>query len=199
METKSPDLAGALLLEAQHRAANSIHIACSTIPRARYALAKADAHLRAFAILNDQLHRRTCPSATSEVCIAGYLEELCKQLRTVCLDQLDFELAVAALDTELLPEARCRHIGLITTELVLNAAKHAFAGRIGGRVQVILSRCSPTSPLTLEVSDNGRGCEEIVVTSGHGLELVGILVNAIGGTIVVRTGGAGTAFTITLS
>jgi two-component sensor histidine kinase len=207
MGPQPEDLSGTLLAEAHHRAANSFQIACSTIarasvgvgdPQARLTLARVDAQLRAFAVLNEQLHRRACLPDSLSICAATYLDELCAQLGSACLEQIGVGIEVQASGGWRVDEVRCRHLGLITTELVLNAAKHAFAGRIGGLVRVTLEQPSPAPLMRLTVADDGQGCDEIVIAAGHGLSLVGVLVNAMGGALLVKTGQSGTTFEITL-
>jgi two-component sensor histidine kinase len=65
---------------------------------------------------------------------------------------------------------RCRDFGLIVTELVLNASKHAFNGREGGRVEVGCARDSSAGDL-LWVADDGLGFDfgQVHATRGPGL------------------------------
>ena len=90
--------------------------------------------------------------------------------------------------------------GLIISELVSNALKHAFPEGKEGRIKVDLRRKGKTA-VVLTVSDNGVGLPpgiEVKKSSTLGLQLVYALVQQVRGKIEVdRT--AGTTFRITFS
>jgi two-component sensor histidine kinase len=88
--------------------------------------------------------------------LANFLRELCANMAWGAgLDemQIDLELDIADLDVDL---DRAIPIGLVMTELLSNAAKHAFpAGRRG--VITIEALQESSGCLVLHVSDNGVG------------------------------------------
>lgn len=79
-------------------------------------------------------------------------------------------------------------LGLLVTELVLNALRHAFPEGRGGAVLVHLRRCADGT-LLLSVCDNGNGYEESGGTQGThaglGLSIVSALVAQLEGEMAV--------------
>src|SRR5262249_50086330 len=59
-------------------------------------------------------------------------------------------------------------LGVLTSELVMNAVKHAFSPGQPGQVDVVLSKTGVAAPY-LEVSDDGAGWHEQNVQDGNGL------------------------------
>lgn len=89
--------------------------------------------------------------------------------------------------------------GLLVSELVSNAFKHAFPGDRTGQVVVRLGR-RPDGKLNLSVADDGVGLPadfEIRRTESLGMQLVGLLVEQLNGTLEVRRG-RGTEFRVVL-
>jgi anti-sigma regulatory factor (Ser/Thr protein kinase) len=73
---------------------------------------------------------------------------------------------------------RSWYLGLIVYELVTNAARHAFAGRVG-EVRVAL-QCTDEL-VECKVEDNGSGSSSF--RRGQGLSIVARLANELGGTV----------------
>lgn len=92
-----------------------------------------------------------------------------------------------------------RDLGLIVSELVCNAAKHAFSGEHGNRTGTIVAQL-PCSEATwgISVADDGHGMPAGVVRKpGHGLGIVERLAAGCGGTMEVALPG-GTIVTVRL-
>jgi DNA-binding winged helix-turn-helix (wHTH) protein len=81
---------------------------------------------------------------------------------------------------------RCWRLGMIISELVTNAARHAF-GDGGGKIQVELSRCGPF--VNCRVADDGRAPEQI--RPGRGFAIVESLIASLDGTINQHFGPGG--------
>ncbi|OHD82626.1 MAG: hypothetical protein A3J97_15490 [Spirochaetes bacterium RIFOXYC1_FULL_54_7] len=89
-------------------------------------------------------------------------------------------------------------LAIIINELVTNSVKYAFDGRSDRRVS-LLAKMSGSS-VTIVYADNGTGLPESVnleTSSGFGMQLVGMLVQQIDGTIDIDRQG-GTKYTITV-
>jgi two-component sensor histidine kinase len=89
--------------------------------------------------------------------------------------------------------------GLIINELVSNALKHAFPDGRKGEVRIAMA-AGPAGCVTLTVADNGAGLPPDLdwqTARSLGMHLVRRLVQQIGGQMHVRSGGAGTTFTVT--
>jgi two-component system, sensor histidine kinase PdtaS len=76
-------------------------------------------------------------------------------------------------------------LGLIVSELVTNALKHAFEGRESGTILVRVRQTDGAGQLT--VRDNGRGLPAATRPSATGLGLVELLTRQIGGTLRQKT------------
>ena len=88
-------------------------------------------------------------------------------------------------------------LGLIVTELVINALKHAFPDGAGGTIKV--SYFSSTTGWRLAVADDGAGMSqvEVVPRSGLGTSIVGALCAQLGGKLVITSGPSGTEVEMT--
>ncbi|MFV8333940.1 histidine kinase dimerization/phosphoacceptor domain -containing protein [Flavobacterium sp. GSP14] len=85
-------------------------------------------------------------------------------------------------------------IGLIVSELINNAYKHAFVNRLSGIIKISLKENK--KKFTLTITDNGIGFEnKQEQQNGLGLELVRLLVSQIKGTLQIENS-LGTIFTI---
>jgi two-component sensor histidine kinase len=84
--------------------------------------------------------------------------------------------------------ARCWRLGLIVSELITNAVRHAFDG-VGGNIRVEIF--SSRSFVECRVSDNGRAVKPI--RAGRGLRIVEALAGTLGGTIDYVIGEHGSA------
>ncbi len=154
-----------LLEEMTHRVANSLTIIAGIlILKARRVhdvearLFLEETHHRVMSIATAQRLLRTSLD-DAEVSLGPYLSELCESLATSMIgDGQKIEMRVQAGDGT----ARSRDavsLGLIVTELVINALKYAFAANTThGRVTVTYA----TTPAgwALAVADNGIGAPE---------------------------------------
>jgi two-component sensor histidine kinase len=77
-------------------------------------------------------------------------------------------------------------LGLLVTEAITNAYKHAFPGRDEGRIEVRIERESSTH-LILLVTDNGAGYEPAEKESGGlGRSLIDAFVRQLHGELDIR-------------
>ncbi|MDQ0249073.1 two-component sensor histidine kinase [Sphingomonas kyeonggiensis] len=133
-----------------------------------------------------------------EVDMATYLEELCAALAEALFLRGAITLDCFC-DHGAIPRDRAVSIGLIVNELVTNAAKHAFAGRHGGRIEVRFEAASPGWRLV--VRDDGVGMPETPRArkdGGLGQKLVDGFVRQARGKANVETGTEGTKVTVAL-
>lgn len=151
-----------LVREIHHRVKNNLQLVMSLLnlharrikdPRAEAAFAEARSRINALATL----HRRLYESENlQEVELRWFLEDLCAELRRSGLaGSRDVELTVTATDEVIGPDIAVP-LGLLVTEAITNAYKHAFSGVDRGLIQVILRRDSDAQ-LTLLVKDSGKG------------------------------------------
>jgi len=150
-----------LLEEMSHRIGNSLTIIASILlMRARKTL-----HDETRDCLQDAYHRVLSVAAVQQqlrmaevdvVDIDRYLADLCAQISTSIVEspaKISLKVRSAAVSVS---SDHAVHIGLIATELVINALKHAFADDVENG-EVIVAYESDAGGWTLTVSDNGIG------------------------------------------
>ncbi len=151
-----------LLQEMEHRVANSLQIIASilmlkaravTSPETRDHL--RDAHQRVMSVAAVQSHLHAV-EGIDDIAVGPYLSKLCESLgRSMIAEDRPIALEVVA-DEGRMSSAQAVSIGLIVTELVINAVKYAFpTGRDGALVRVCYE--SKGEDWKLTVCDNGVG------------------------------------------
>ena len=126
--------------------------------------------------------------------LARHLETVCaklaesQSLRERCI-QLDLDLASCRMEAEMAVA-----LGLVVTELILNAAEHAFPGQHDGVIAVHLIAGFDGQPGAVLVSDNGVGIADLSAGS-HGLTIARALARRVGAALH-RELGPGTAWRI---
>lgn len=198
-----------LLEEMQHRVANSLQIIASillmkarTVQSEETRLQLQDAHLRVLSVAAVQQHLH--PSGRNELIeIADYLSKLCQTLADSMIgDSRPISLKVVA-DAGTMISRQAVSVGLVVTELVMNALKHAFPGeRSDAAVVVSYSVAEPDWKLT--VSDNGigkpdQGASQISLkpSAGLGTSLIQALAKQLEARVDTESDANGTAVSIT--
>ena len=130
-----------LLAELGHRVANEYSLAIASIslaahraqhPQARSALDAAAERLRRYAGAHRALQAPLAGGGMID--LSDYLRELCRAQVQASLAERN--IAVTLVETPIDLEAeRCWRVGMIVSELITNAARHAF-GAHGGQVLV---------------------------------------------------------------
>lgn len=136
--------------------------------------------------------------APGEVDMAVYLDELSAALAEALFLRGAITLDCVC-DHGAVPRDRAVSIGLIVNELVTNAAKHAFAGRESGRIDVRFEAAAPGWRLT--VRDDGVGIPADARPrrdGGLGQKLVDGFVRQARGKATTETGPDGTVVTVAL-
>ena len=91
-------------------------------------------------------------------------------------------------------------MGLIATELTINALKHAFPG--GAKGNVVVGFESTASTWRLSVSDDGVGIStrlsDAPVRIGLGTSIVEALTRQLGGRVTTATASPGTTVSVTV-
>lgn len=183
-----------LVREIHHRVKNNLQLVMSLLnlharrirdPRAEAAFAEARSRINALATL----HRRLYESESlQQVDLRWFLEDLCVELRRGGLStSRHIELTVEAPDEVIGPEVAVP-LGLLVTEAITNAYKHAFPNRDAGRIEVRITRESPTH-VVLSVSDNGTGFEAATPSEpgGLGKSLIDAFVRQLHGELQVKS------------
>ena len=181
-----------LVQEASHRVKNSLAILSSMLTMkakrsktAREADALEDASDRVIAVA--RTHDRLWREAGEEtIDLGALLSDLCETLGGQ-LEHID--LRCSAEPVEVLPD-QAVSFALLLTELVTNAAKHAY-GPKGGVVYVNLTSDGPKR--LLQVRDEGYGLSpdfniETAGKSSLGMSLIKALTQSLGGVVEIVRG-----------
>jgi two-component sensor histidine kinase len=179
-----------LLREFSHRINNEFTSAIGAISiAARSANNEAKA---ALAAVQDQLqnyaqvhHALQLPEHSSCIDAAAYLQQLCRAISRSKLDRKGIELRLVERPFRMDSE-RCWRLGLIVSELITNAERHAFRNA-GGCIRVEL--LPSQSFAECRVTDDGAN--EGNIRPGHGLTIVDALARSLGGTFDQQFGPQG--------
>lgn len=151
-----------LLREMEHRIANSLQIIASIlILKAGAAVSEEtrhelqDAHKRVISVAAVQSHLHAV-AGIERIDVGAYLTKLTGSLATSMLQPQDAIVMDVAVDAGILPTAEAVSIGLIVTELVINAVKYAFPTKRKD-ARILVSFRFSGSDWKLTVSDNGDG------------------------------------------
>lgn len=187
-----------LVREIHHRVKNNLQLVMSLLnlharrirdPRAEVAFAEARSRINALATL----HRRLYESESlQEVELKWFLEDLCAELRRGGLARGRHVELIVDSPTEVIGPEVAVPLGLLVTEAITNAYKHAFNERSGGHIYVEVQRESPTT-LLLCVRDDGVGFDPASGSDSNGLgrSLIEAFVRQLRGQLEIR-GDAGT-------
>jgi len=188
---RSKDLVGekeVLLLEMQHRVANSLQIIANILSLKARSVASEesrqhlqDAYQRVMSVATLQQHIDTA-ARIDRIEMAPYLSKLCDSLAASMIgDHNKISLKVVS-DESAVPSSEAVSLGLIVTELVINALKYAFP-KVGTDPVVLVSYETSGSNWQLLVSDNGvgkAGENNDPVKDGLGTTLVKALAQQLG-------------------
>jgi chemotaxis protein methyltransferase CheR len=160
-----------LFEELQHRIANSLQIIASIIMLKAKAVQSEetrlhlqDAHKRVMSVAAVQKHLHVSGSGES-IEIAPYLSRLCEALAASMIgDNRPIVLSVAG-EGGSATTLQAESLGLIVTELVMNALKHAFPDEKAG-AQITVAFDTAGTDWKLSVSDNGIGRPDGVFAQG---------------------------------
>ncbi len=143
------------------------------------------------------LQRQLAVSRIGDVALRAYLTDLCKSIDASMIpDHNRLSLKVTA-DDSAVPAEVSVSLGLIVTELVINALKHAFPGR--NRVGAIsVDYVSQGSGWKLTITDNGVGMpgDDEDAKPGLGTGIVDALSKQLDASFTVADAAPGTRVTI---
>lgn len=194
-----------LLEEMSHRVANSLQIIASILLIKARAVQSdetrrqlEDAHQRVLSVAAVQQHLHVSGGA-KPIEIAEYLAKLCETLALSMIgDSRPISLRVDA-DAGTAVSRDAVSIGLIVTELVMNALKHAFPAEKPDAAIVVSYKVSGTD-WRLTVSDNGLGKPDVGASDtkpGLGTSLVKALTRQLDAVVEIASDGRGTVVSIT--
>ncbi|RYY23657.1 MAG: histidine kinase [Sphingomonadales bacterium] len=190
-----------LLQEVQHRVANSLQIIASVLMQSARQVQSDEArghlqnaHHRVMSIA--ALQRQLSTSTGGDVEVRFYLTQLCQSLGASMIADPDrLSIQVAVDDSSVGPDVSVS-LGLIVTELVIDALKHAFPDEMKGTI--VVDYRSSADDWTLSVTDNGVGMPTGTKApkAGLGTGIVEALARNLAAEIAVSDAGPGSAITI---
>ncbi len=190
-----------LLQELQHRVANSLQIIASVLLQSARRIPSQetrdhlyDAHSRVMSVAT--LQQQLAASHLGDVALRAYFTELCQSIGASMIrdpDRMRLEVnaddGVASADVSV-------SLGLIVTELVINALKHAFRAGQAGRI--VVSYQADGLDWTLSVADDGIGMPKDRASGkvGLGTSIVDALAKQLKARVVIAKSGPGTSVSI---
>jgi two-component sensor histidine kinase len=173
-----------LLQEIRHRVANSLQIIASVLMQSARTTQSSEvrdqlrnAHNRVMSIAD--LQQQLAVSTNGTVNLKDYLTKLCETIAASMIADPDrLSLSVVAQDVTI-DAGVSVSLGLIVTELVINALKHGFPDNAGGKI--IVDYESDEGMWTLSVCDNGVGMpkNKAPKTGGLGTSIVQALARQL--------------------
>ena len=190
-----------LLREMQHRVANSLQIIASVLLQSARKVQSDetrnhlyDAHNRVMSVAS--LQQQLAASRIGDVKLHRYFDDLCHSIGASMIrdhDQLSLEVSA---DDSVAPADVSVSLGLIVTELVINALKHAFPDRRKGRITVAYH--SQGAAWSLSVDDDGVGMPKDAESAkpGLGTSIVEALAKQLDASVEVAAAKPGTVVTV---
>jgi two-component sensor histidine kinase len=194
-----------LLEELQHRVANSLQIIAAiillksrTVTSEETRLHLQDAHNRVMSVAAVQQHLHVAGNGGS-IEIEPYLSKLCESLTTSMISN-DRPITLEVIsDGGSVTSREAVSLGLIVTELVLNAVKHAFLNdKIDHRIIVAYDVAGTNWQLS--IADNGVGKpagDFARANAGLGTSIVKALAQQLDARVEVSSGPQGTTVSVT--
>jgi two-component sensor histidine kinase len=192
--------------EMSHRIMNSFQLMESMFsmqtraisdPAAREVVDQAGSRIRAMALVHRQLFRITREDITG-LNAGEYLRGLVDELGPAFVTANRCRIEVEA-DTDIeVSTGQGMALGLLVTELVINACKHAFKDNDAGQIDVRLHRVEGER-LRMVVEDDGAGLPQgfdTKASSGLGMRLLHSFVRQLDGNLAIE-GPPGSRFVIT--
>jgi len=194
-----------LLEELQHRIANSLQIIASIIllkakrvdsEETRVHLQDAHKRVMSVAAVQQQLH---ASASAGPIQMVPYLSRLCETLATSMIEENRPVTLKVLGEGGTATSRQAESLGLITTELVMNALKHAFSiDKIDGRITIAYD--VDGTNWKLSVTDNGAGKPDGIFAqpkTGLGTGIVKALAQQLGAQVETLAGPTGTTVSVT--
>ncbi len=190
-----------LLQELQHRVANSLQIIASVLMMSARKVQSEetrgylkDAHNRVMSIA--ALQHQLAATSTDKIALRNYFTQLCQSLGASMIHDPDQIKLDVDIDDSVVGADASISLGLIVTELVINALKHAFPGDRAGRI--LVDYHSRQDGWALAVSDDGVGFSAGATDTppGLGTSLVEALAKQLRAQVLVEPKNPGTAVSV---
>lgn len=190
-----------LLRELQHRVANSLQIIASVLMQSARRVQSEEtrthlysAHNRVMSIAT--LQKQLAITSNEEVELRPYLKELCASIGASMIDD-DARISLSSTADDSKATANVSvSLGLIVTELVINALKYAFPEPESGSVTVDYAANGEGWSLTVKDDGVGIGEGDGAGTPGLGTGIVDALAKQLGATVTTSDNEPGTKVSV---
>src|SRR3984885_8065388 len=190
-----------LLQEVQHRVANSLQIIASVLMQSARKVQSEearghlqDAHHRVMSIAAVQRHLAV--SSLGDVAVRPYFVQLCESLAVSMIRDPNVLSIEVTADDSVVAANKSVSLGLIVTELVINALKHAFPAHSRGKILVGYRSNGPNWTLSVEDDVFGLPTGNQKAKAGLGTGIIEALTKHLGATIQVLRSDRGVAIEI---
>ncbi|MCA1409287.1 ATP-binding protein [Ensifer sp. IC3342] len=190
-----------LLQELQHRVANSLQIIASILMLKARAVSSEEtrhhleeARQRVMSVAAVQQHLNSS-AVVDKVEMGSYLSKLCSSLAASMIGERQTIAVRVRADHAEVDSGVAVNVGLIVTELLINAIKHAFPTPRAD-AQVLITYEVDAADWQLTVSDNGVGKSEPTMGPGLGTTIVKAVVEQLGARLETSAGPEGTKVAI---
>jgi len=194
-----------LLQEMQHRVANSLQIIASILLlKARAVLSEEtrqhlkDAHQRVMSVAEVQRHLHAS-AGIDEIEVSTYLTKLCESLASSMVGDTQPIAVKVMAHAGKIDSDKAVSLGLIVTELVINAVKYAFPAA-KAEATILVTYEIDGVDWKLVVSDNGvgKGAGDVAAgNSGLGTAIVQALVKQLSAVLEMSSSAAGMNISVT--
>lgn len=193
-----------LLREIHHRVKNNMQVICSLLSlqadfshdvKTRDIFEEINQQIRAMSLAHEMLYQS---SGIANFRAREYIMRLMDQIFGKTTNNLQKINLTQNIDDVCIDIDIAIPLGFIITELISNCVKHAFVGRDKGKV-LISFRLIKNRNIELVISDDGVGISEgvdIKKPKSLGLELVGIFVQKLNGSVSYENNKPGTKVTV---
>jgi two-component sensor histidine kinase len=186
-----------VLRENHHRMKNTLTLLGASVRRdfrrggAREFAAAVDRFERRVVAFGELYRLLSSGGDSCTMSVADFFARLCAALSEAILEPAGIRCE-AAIEDGTLSAAQCHRLGLIVTELVTNAAKHAFPDNHAGLIRI--AGCHRNGGWYCTVADNGIGA--IGPLCGTGGRILDSLARSIRARLHGEAGRSGTTVTI---
>ena len=193
---------GVRLEEVRHRVANSLQIVATLLLQAARRTTSDEtrdnmneAHHRVMSVAALERQLSASPAGDESVELRTYFTNLCSNISSSMVDDNDNVTLVVTGGGLVTPRVSIS-LGLIVTELVINALKYAFPDARSGRIEIGYEAQGPN--WTLSIRDDGVGMpnDRADNRTGLGTNIVRALAHQLQATVDVAPGTPGTVVCI---
>lgn len=193
---------GVLLREVRHRVSNSLQIISSVLlQNARRTTSDEtrghlkDAHHRVMSVAALERQLSEAQNGDENVELGAYITSLCENITASLIGDGD-HISLVVKGNGVVASRISINFGLIVTELVINALKHAFPNARPGQITIAYESRGPN--WTLSVIDDGVGMptDQSLIRTGLGTSIVQALAKQLQATVKLGSAAPGTRICI---